>query len=444
MKFFFIAILLVVFLSPTHGDEATDLQSGIDYRKKRIVKLQSEIEELESEISGYDKTLSSVETDNSDESGDDNEDASESSGQPETYSATLKRALSLEFQLIGQSAILERMKSSFIERLPFKKGESLGEFTDVHGTKYKNAVVSDVNSSGVSIIHSNGIAKLNSSDFPEGFRENLNRRPVTEDVSELVETTIKQRPSSVMKSATFSKRRSEVAKERAARLAAAPQRSNQTDLASSGSSDPSDWELERQAKAAEITAHNQNITDTIARLESRRSKFESELAQVEAKFQKDTMEYDSKRIVKSASALRKEQQRRTDIVVDYEDDKVRLTEAISDLDREIIKLTLQKKREMTSTAPKMSGDEKVKKAAELRAQIGEMEKKLRETVDLLAKMEDERAETARVFHRAKIKSDRGKFEDSMERYNSEIVRLTALTEAMKAKIREVQNSIPHL
>ncbi len=428
MERFSIALVIIAIGLPLFGQEQS---TSLSYHEKRIQQLEEENQKLEKEIAELETQIQGL-----------------SDGTIISYADLAKKALEIEADLKGKSAVLERMKKTFVEKLPFQKGQKLESFTTTKGVALKDPTVTDLGADGVVLSHSTGIARLRGSDFPAGLYAGLILRPVSDDISQISTTTISQRPASMLKSATFAKTRSEMARMRSAQIqsqaALTPKTTPAGNSVGSIQKERLTRDAERSQKLSESIAQNKIIESELSVLYGKIEALHAELFQLELGFMKDTMAYDSMRIGRSRSARIEEEERRVKILDQYEIQRAKLNTSISDLEKQVLVLMSQHNGGLDEGRSHLSADERKKKISEIRDTVRKMESELSSMNTELNKTEGDRIQTLDTYDNAAIKSDRKTFESKIQSYNSEIVRLYNAIYSHEKKIRDLQNSIPSI
>ena len=309
------------------ADEVEDLKKNLDYQTGRVEKLQEQNDELLAELNELKKQLGE-EVEATPEPATIEEEPAEESKAP-TYHELLTRAAGLQNELEGKLAVLAKFQSSFLEKLPFRKGETLGTFTDAKDVKYEDAIVSKVDGSGVTITHSQGISRLTAKDFPEGFREGFLLRPEGEDLGELLAETLEKRPDSVYKSVVFEDIRD---RERRREAIAA--------IKPVDSSVIVDREQERKNELIKldqsIRAHNLAVDEKIKAVQAKLATTRNSLNTLETNFRRASSAF-------KPVASGKEAKEREQFINQYYDQQAKLNREISDIEREIRALEREKK-----------------------------------------------------------------------------------------------------
>ncbi|MDF1810644.1 MAG: hypothetical protein P1V20_00450 [Verrucomicrobiales bacterium] len=408
------------------------MKDDIEYRKKRLVDLKKETDELKKEIAEYDALI-----------GDSNESPDVSEKPKMSYGDLLKKAASLEKRLNGKVVLLDKMKGRFIDRIPLKKGDALGTFTTTDGKNLADVVVTEVDAPNVVVVHSKGTSRLGADDFPDSISASWNKRPELETLESL-EQVYSHRPGNVLKSAAFAGRRKELAKERA-EMRSSSRPVAQAETSGSSTNVRAEREAEMNQRVAAIVEFNRDIDAQLTRKEAELTSKKAALASLEMQFMKDTMEYDIVRIRRGRGASQKEAERRLAIVTNYEKSKEELSSSISDLEREIF--TLVSKRKFN---PNMSGsggltyDQLKKRAAELRDEIKSMNKDLDALYDELYSLQDVREESLREYDNSTIKPDRQAYERKMNKMDTQIIQKMIEINKLVKEIDELRITIPRL
>lgn len=429
MKLFLILSLSLVASLYACADELSDLLEDVKYRKERIQKLMDENSDLEKEIAELDQRIAGA--------------GGESGEVVLSYGDVLRKALAFEKELEDKSHLLAVMKSRFIDKIPLKKGDDLGNITNSKGTSYQKVIVSEISDGNIVFVHSGGISQISPAELPASKTVGWNIRPVTADLSGIVGEVTGKRPSSVLKSAAYADRRKELAKQRAQRVVSTQSVKSGAGASGAVNSIRSERELERAKMDQEIAIHNKGIerqyVANLAKIDAQ----QEQLAKIKIDFMKETMAYDAMRIKRGRGAQEKERERRHEIVKKYEEEKHQLTESIYQL--ETGNLTLLSKRKRTSTLPsnRLSLKERKKRSDVIRAQAKAMEKELKLSYDEQFKLEDERLEELHIYDNAKIKPDRKNFERKIAKLNDSIIELMTKNAAEEKKIRELRNTIPN-
>jgi len=428
MKNFSFVVAIVALGFPLLADEKS---TAAAYQEKRIQQLEDENERLKAEIAELETQVQGL-----------------SDGSIISYTDLAKKALELEADLTRKSAVLERMKKTFFETLPFQKGQKLETFTTIKGLTIKEPTVTEVGAEGVVLSHSAGIARLRGIDFPAGLFPGIVLRPVSEDISQISESTINQRPMSLLKSATFAKTRSEMARARTAELqsrnALTPKTTSAGSIAGSVQKERLDRDAERTQKLNEAIAQNKVIESELNTLYPKIENLHAALFQLELNFMKDTMAYDSMKIGRSVDAILKERERRTEIVNQYEIQRAKLETTIAEAEKQVLDLMTRHNGDLDEGKSRLSADERNKKISEIRNAVKQLESELSSMNTQLNKNQDERINTLDTYGNAAIKGDRKTFELKIQAYNSEIIRLYNAINSHEKRIRDLQNSIPNL
>lgn len=412
-------------VSMANANEVEDLKKNLEYQTGRIEKLQEQNDELLAELNELKKQLGE-EVDATPEPAPVEEEPADESKAP-TYHELLTRAAGLQNELEGKLAVLAKFQFSFLEKLPFRKGETLGTFTDAKGEKYEGAIVSKVDGSGVTITHSQGVSRLTGKDFPEGFREGFIMRPEGEDLGSLLAETLEQRPASVYKSVVFEGIRDREARREAAAIAS---------IKPVDASVIVDREQERKNELIKldesIRAHNLAVDEKIKAVQAKLTATRKSLNSLETSFRQASAAF---RPVASG----KEAKEREQFINQYYDQQAKLNRQISDIEREIRALEREKKTTIfhRSDQPEMS----LKERQQLQTDIREMRSKLEETKQLLLSKQEARNEAYRQYEEKTIKGDRKLFEEKMQRVDAEIEQLESRILAMKNKILETESQI---
>jgi hypothetical protein len=428
MKNFATTITLLVLALPVLGQEKS---SAVAYQEKRVQQLTEENQKLEKEISDLEVQVKGL-----------------SDGSIVSFADLAQKTIELEADLIGKSAILERMKKSFFEKFPFQKGQNLGSFTTTKGVEIKDATVTDVGPDGVALMQVSGLARLRGIDFPAEMFPGIVACPVSDDISQIADATIKQRPINLLKSAAFAKTRAEMARQRTARLqseaATSPKSTQAGSSITSVLKERSEREAERALSQSEAIARNQVIKKDLNILHNKIETLHAELVNLEFSFMKDTMAYEAMKIAQSVSARKKEYERREGIIEQYDTQNATLRTTISELEKKEQELMSEYNSGLEEGQNSLSPAERKQKISEIRNQVKVIQTELRSMNAELDKTQSERSNELNNYDSTLIKGDRKAYELKMQKFDSEIIRLFKAIRLGEKKIRDLENSIPYL
>ena len=320
--------------------ELAEIESDINYLKKRIKGKREDIEALRKSIAEMEEKYS-----------DRVEDINNMESATGELEAIYEKAIGLENAIRKQLAILAYYHEES-RNVQVKEGAVFPELKTKDGRVLKEVTVTGVENREVNLSHSSGFSKIAFDDLPNEMKSSILAVPSGHNVQGLPKALFSQRPEVVLKSKPFANTRKLEADQRAKEIAMEHARADakrEADLAAYRSQKLAGHEMflaERQERSRlreearqQVIADNEVIDKQLVELYKQVDALQLQSEQLEMAFNQKIVKYD--KIGGTLSA--REEERRVSNVKEYNRAKMDLIQRIGILKQRIIQLRASKK-----------------------------------------------------------------------------------------------------